>query len=140
MSLSDFFKLLEIIVPIVFGILLIYSGFEGLRNFTSLKKNGLTVIGKIVKIQEVEDEGIMYYPTVEFKTLDGITVEGKLDGRSHNRYKKLQEVKVYYDSEDPYNFVIGVKYEHKFQIILFIAIGFGLLIWGLTQYFDFINH
>jgi hypothetical protein len=140
MNISDFFKLLEIIVPIVVGILLIYSGFEGLKNFTSLKKNGITVIGKIVDIHEVEDEGTMYYPIVEFKTINGIIVKEKLDGRNPSFYKKMQDVKVYYDSEDPYNFVIGVKYEHKFQIILFIAIGFGLLIWGLTQYLDFINH
>ena len=139
MSLTDFFKLLEIIVPIVLGIILIYGGFEGLKNFTSLKKNGITVIGKIIKIQEVEDEGVMYYPIVEFKTINGITVEGKLDGRGYNRYKKLQEVKVYYDSDDPENFVVGVKYEHKIQIILFITIGFGLLIWGLARYLDFLN-
>lgn len=139
MSASDFFDLLEIIVLIIVGLVLIYSGFEGLKNFTSLKKNGITVIGKIVKIQEKDDESIMYYPIVEFKTLDGITIEGKLDGRSHNRYKKMQEVKVYYDSEDPYNFVIGVKYEHKFQIILFIAIGFCFLVFGLAQYLDFLN-
>jgi Protein of unknown function (DUF3592) len=140
MSTTDFFKLLEIIVPIIVGILLIYSGYYALQSFTSLKKNGITVIGKIVDIEAEDNEGILYYPIVEFKTLNGIIVKGKLDGRNPTRYKEMQEVKVYYDSEDPENFVVGVKYEHKFQIILFIAIGFGLLIWGLTQYLDFINH
>jgi Protein of unknown function (DUF3592) len=142
MSLSEFFKLLEIIAPIVFGVALIFNGYLSLRDFESLEKNGVGVKGKIIHIEKVEEEynNFMYYPIVEFKTLNGDIVKKKLDGRSPCHYKFMQEVKIFYDAEEPDNFVLNERFDSKGSIYLFFLIGIIFFITGFLNYLDFINH
>jgi hypothetical protein len=141
MSYDDIFKLFEIIALIVFGLVMIYNGYFSLKDFQSLEKHGVGVIGKIVHIEKVEEEynNFMYYPIVEFKTLTNGIVKKKLDGRSTCFYKVMQNVKIFYDAANPDNFVLNEKDDSKIYIYLFYLVGFIAFICGFLDYLEFLN-
>ena len=138
-NISYYFDLMMAIGFIVIGIVFTFLNVQNLRQNNYLQKNGIATTGKIVAIEEVEDEGILYRPILECRTFRNETIKEKLDGRNPNSLEIGQEVEVFYDAEIPTEFIINTDYEMKYKNYIFILVGIFFLIAGICKYLNFIN-
>ena len=139
--MEAYFDLIIAVLSIVIGFVTSYSILKKIIKTNKLLKNGLAVFGKVVDVPEGEgDDENLYYPIVEFKTLNGQTIKEKLDGRSPNTMKVGQEIKVFYDAQAPQEFVVDIKYETTYKSYIFLFVGLIFIGVGIYKYFYFINH
>ncbi len=103
-----------------------------------MKKNGIATTGKIIDILEEYNDGKMYFPIVEFKTMNGVVIKKKLDGRSMCNLDKGQEVELFYDIDAPNELFVNIRFETKYKYYLFIIVGLGILGAGIYNYIKFI--
>ena len=139
MGFEYYWDLIFSIFFIVIGGISVFLAYQGLNKTFKMKKNGIATTGKIVKIEEKYNDGKVFYPFLEFKTLTGLIVKSKMDGRSNNSLELGQEVEVYYNSEMPDDFIVNTNFESKYKYFLVLVPGIGMLGVGIYKYFNFIN-
>ena len=139
MGFEYYWDLIFSIFFIVIGGISVFLAYQGLNKTFKMKKNGIATTGKIVKIEEKYNDGKVFYPFLEFKTLTGLIVKSKMDGRSNNNLELGQEVEVYYNSEMPDDFIVNTNFESKYKYFLVLVPGIGMLGVGIYKYFNFIN-
>lgn len=139
MDFEYYWDLISSIFFIAIGGISVFLAYQGLSKTFKMKKNGIATNGKIVKVEEGYDEGKVFYPILEFKTLTGLIVQSKMDGRSNNNLELGQEVEVFYDSEMPNNFIVNTNFESKYRYYIVLITGIGMLSVGIYKYFSFIN-
>ena len=139
MGFEYYWDLIFSIFFIVIGGISVFLAYQGLNKTFKMKKNGIATTGKIVKIEEEYNDGKVFYPFLEFKTLTGLIVKSKMDGRSNNSLELGQEVEVYYNSEMPDDFIVNTNFESKYKYFLVLVPGIGMLGVGIYKYFNFIN-
>ena len=132
---------LSLILSILFilsGSSLLVMAFKEMRKNSNLRKNGIATTGKIIDVIEENNEGTMYFPILEFKTMNGVVIKKKLDGRSICNLDKGQEVELFYDIDTPNELIVNTRFETKYKYYLFIIVGLGILGAGTYNFFKFI--
>ena len=132
------FNLILSILFIISGSSLLITAFRDIIKNSNLKKNGIATTGKIIDIIEEDNEGTMYFPIVEFKTMNGVFIKKKLDGRSICNLEKGQEVELFYDIDAPDELFVNTRFETKYKYYLLIIVGLGILGGGIYNFIKFI--
>jgi Protein of unknown function (DUF3592) len=122
------FEIIGRFISIAMGFTVVVSALWNMRKTSFLKKNGFHTRGTIVKILTPDD---LDYPVVGFKTYTGEYIENKLRGRSPTSYKIGQEVEVFYNSENPKEFVVNSNAETIYIDCFLLLLGLVFVIGGL---------
>jgi len=118
----------------VAGIAMIYFGMYIYSDIQSVRKNGISVQGTILRYERHfgPKNETMAVPVVEFQTLPGETVvfEGNVDNTSllQNLCASGEQVEVIYDPLNPKHAVINTFAEIWFGPLLLWLIGCGFLL------------
>ncbi|MBL7762953.1 MAG: DUF3592 domain-containing protein [Chitinophagaceae bacterium] len=132
-------EIINVVIPLVVGLVLIIIGFEQKRKTKRLVNNGIEVEGVIFSKETSSDsKNRAIYPVIRFVTKDGVWVTEKASESLPFFLKKDEKtVQVFYDPNNPKEFIYKTSAEFfKVTNILIIAgiLFFMIGLWLCYQY------
>lgn len=132
-------EIINIVIPLIVGLILIIIGFEQKRKTKRLVNNGIEVEGIIFSKETSSDsENRATYPIIRFVTKDGLWVTEKANESLPFFFKKDEKtVQVFYDPNNPKEFIYKTSADSlKVTDILIIAgiLSFIIGLWLCYQY------
>ncbi|MFG2975782.1 DUF3592 domain-containing protein [Streptomyces sp. NPDC048331] len=99
------------LIPLTLGIVFLAFGVSGLRRLSSLRRKGVTAVGRIVRhaASEGSEGGTIYHPVARWTSSDGSACEHTSrfgQGTVPKAFRLGATVKVRYDPEKPDRFFI----------------------------------
>lgn len=123
------------LIAIVGGatVLLFYCVRRATRQ--NFRRQGKVVRGKVVDVilESHIQRGCLYYPIVKFTLENGEHIRGQYsDGTMPAAYKKGEEVTVYYQPDQPEDFII--EGQQRMDVLVLLI---GLILLGVGLYLQF---
>lgn len=129
--------IVEIIV-FVFSLGFFVLGINLWNNGSYLRKNGKTTDAIIFRNEADynRSNNVLYYPVVRFITEEKEWITQRLSTGYYPAKKEGITLSVIYYPEDPTKVSINAAFELKIMPVVFMAIGFIALVFGLLELFE----
>jgi hypothetical protein len=114
-----------IVIMIIMGVVFLTAGIYTLSSRINLSKNGISAVGRVVKVnRHHSSKNTTYRPVVEFTTSSGEKIQVEYpNGTNPPKYSVGDRVTVRYLENNPKNFLIDSTFEVYIFPIIFISIG-----------------
>ncbi len=119
---------------IVFGAVFAGVGVRVMTVGQRLRRHGMRVPGVVVGLRRSSGDGGVYYPTLQFQTVQGFVMETESDlGSNPSPVRPGQQVMVVYDPERPQRARLdGVGGRGVLRSVLFLIVGLVILVASLV--------
>jgi hypothetical protein len=119
-------------LPLFLGVVCILGASYQLYRGAWLFINGQVSEGVVIKNEKSLGKSTVYYPIVQFQTIDGQTFECKgQSGTYPAEYEVNDTVNVHYNPADPTNALIGSLFSHVTGMLFSIALGLLFSFFGV---------
>jgi uncharacterized membrane protein len=112
------------------GCCIVLSGFRKVFRIKKLKKYGLRIEGQIIKIEEIEDEGISYRATIKALMPNGVWLEREVSSNYKTDYSIGQKVDFFVDKNNQKHFFLQVDESYSSPVLV-IFFGICLILFGI---------
>lgn len=132
-----------IVIPLIIGLTCMFAGFKFREKNKRLISNGIEVEGIIFSQEESSDgdiENRSAYPIIRFVTKEGLWITEKTDlAIPVSILNKDKSVKVFYNPDNPKDFVYKTSLPLSWVEYLFIVVGILMLLYGAWNAYNFLT-
>ncbi|MGG7177818.1 DUF3592 domain-containing protein [Clostridium paraputrificum] len=135
-----------IFLLITLSIILLAIGLGMLYSKMRLKRDGIRAVGKVIRNEKYIESTVdsynglvpitLYRPIIEFKTKDGMILQGICEeGSNPPEFEEGEEVNIIYPSNDPEGFILKSSMDSVELPITCISISIIMLVFAIVLIF-----